>query len=289
MAANERLRGQIIETLKRNRDGSHATRSNRESILIKICSDLKAAGYNQVTPKNFGNKHFYILRDYWKKEGKNIGTIKNRFAVLRWFAEKIGKTNTPSNKDLELENRVYSDNSKNKAREIDFSKLENLTIRQQYAIMLQRYFGLRREESLKFNPVYADKSDHIKLKGSWTKGGRPRTIPIINKNQRLILDSVRDLVGNNSLIEKEKTYVQDLNNFTTRFNRAGLKNMHGYRHKYAQERYKTLTGRECPKAGGLTSKQLSPEQKKQDFNARMIISEELGHGREEITVQYLGR
>jgi len=58
---------------------------------------------------------------------------------------------------------------------------------------------------------------------------------------------------------------------------------------YAQERYKEMTSRDCPKAGVLISKELTAEQKKQDFESRMIISEELGHSREEITIQYLGR
>ncbi|MBK2283763.1 integrase, partial [Francisella philomiragia] len=40
---------------------------------------------------------------------------------------------------------------------------------------------------------------------------------------------------------------------------------------------------------GKTSRELTPEQKQKDYEARMIISQELGHGREEITVQYLGR
>jgi hypothetical protein len=46
------------------------------------------------------------------------------------------------------------------------------------SLRLQAAFGLRREESIKFRPDYADRSDHIILKGSWTKGGRERAIPI---------------------------------------------------------------------------------------------------------------
>ena len=42
------------------------------------------------------------------------------------------------------------------------------------SIRLQAAFGLRREESIKFNPSYAIQDDHIRLKSSWTKGGRAR-------------------------------------------------------------------------------------------------------------------
>lgn len=52
---------------------------------------------------------------------------------------------------------------------------------------LQSAFGLRREEAIKFSPNYAIKDDHIKLKASRTKGGRARTVPIRNDEQRQLL------------------------------------------------------------------------------------------------------
>jgi hypothetical protein len=50
-----------------------------------------------------------------------------------------------------------------------------------------------------------------------------------------------------------------------------------------------LTGWKAPAAGGPTSKQLSPEQKTIDRQARLTISRELGHEREQITAVYLGQ
>ena len=40
-------------------------------------------------------------------------------------------------------------------------------------------FGLRREESLKIQPGWADRGDTLVLKDSWTKGGRSREIPML--------------------------------------------------------------------------------------------------------------
>ena len=40
------------------------------------------------------------------------------------------------------------------------------------SLELQQAFGLRREEAMKFQPSFADQGDHIRLKGSWTKGGK---------------------------------------------------------------------------------------------------------------------
>jgi hypothetical protein len=70
---------------------------------------------------------------------------------------------------------------------------------------------------------------------------------------------------------------------------AGLKAMHGLRHQYAQARYEVLTGWKAPAAGGPSSRQLAPSQRIQDYEARLTISRELGHEREQITAVYLGR
>jgi hypothetical protein len=63
----------------------------------------------------------------------------------------------------------------------------------------------------------------------------------------------------------------------------------GLRHAYAQQRYVELTGWKAPAAGGPLSKTLTPEQRDQDREVRLIISKELGHEREQITAVYLGR
>lgn len=253
-----------------------------------MCKDLKTVGFDKVTAQNFSNKHCYALRDLYRKNDLATATIKNRLACVRWLGEKLGKE-LPSNQKLEIENRKYSDNSKNKAQELDSSKLEKLSDRQQLALRLQREFGLRREESLKFNIGYADKGEKLELKASWCKGGRAREIPIITENQRQLLSEIREKIGNNSLIEKDRSYIQARENLDKACQRAEIKNMHGFRHKYAQDRYLALTGLQCPKNGGLISKELNQNQKELDRKARLIISSELGHNREEITVNYLGR
>jgi hypothetical protein len=65
--------------------------------------------------------------------------------------------------------------------------------------------------------------------------------------------------------------------------------MHGLRHTYAQNRYQELTGWEAPNRGGPLHQQLTSHQKALDQQARLQISRELGHEREQITAVYLGR
>ena len=43
-----------------------------------------------------------------------------------------------------------------------------------------------------------------------------------------------------------------------------IKKMHGLRHVYAKTRYESLTGWKSPKAGGLASKDLTPQQQIKD-------------------------
>lgn len=63
------------------------------------------------------------------------------------------------------------------------------------SLELQPALGLRRAESIKFQPSYADRGDKLVLKPSWTKGGRGREIPIRTEAQREVLDRAHKLAG----------------------------------------------------------------------------------------------
>jgi hypothetical protein len=91
-----------------------------------------------------------------------------------------------------------------------------------------------------------------------------------------------------SFYSPNKSYIQHRNFYDRETHKAGLKNLHGLRHAYAQKRYKELTGWEVPINGGPASKELTPEQKAKDYQARIIISETLGHSREAIVKNYCG-
>ena len=246
-------------------------------------------GYRLPSPRSLKTKHVKALLNSWKERGLSTGTIKNYTADLRWWAEKIDKYHLiPSrNLDLNIPNRSYV--SPNKAQVLKpeaFERIKDPHLR--HSVMLQQVFGLRREECMKFRPSYADQGHHIRLKGSWTKGGRPRCIPITTPEQRVVLDKVRKLVGTGSLIPAEKQYKQQLSYYDSITHRLGFRNLHGLRHGYAQNRYETLTGWKCPKAGGPTKSELSEAQYAVDQIVRLKISRELGHNRIEITRTYLG-
>lgn len=64
----------------------------------------------------------------------------------------------------------------------------------QHSLKAQVLFGLRLEESLKIQPFIADAGQFFYIKGSWAKGGRERTIPILTQAQREWLDEAKQLV-----------------------------------------------------------------------------------------------
>jgi hypothetical protein len=90
-------------------------------------------------------------------------------------------------------------------------------------------------------------------------------------------------------VPANKTYIQQRHTYDGQCKAAGLSNMHGLRHRYAQARYEALTGWKSPAAGGPTARALNPAQRLADDVARQTISHELGHDRPQITAGYLGR
>jgi site-specific recombinase XerC len=290
MSIRQDLQRSIHQVYKFNRDGSYATQADRRNILLQFAQDLVLAGFGLRDIRGLKQKHIQAVVKEWQNRGLKIPTIKNRMSVIRNLCEKINKRNiVPTNPRLSIGNRSYAPKSNRAIYNSDLTKLTNSYVL--ISVELQRLFGLRREESIKIKPYMADKGKKLELLASWCKGGRSRAVPIRTKEQRYWLEQAKKLAGkfNNSLIPEKKTYIQQRNVYDKQVARAGLKNLHGLRHAYAQQRYLELSGWPAPIAGGPKSSELTPKQKQIDFQARMILTEELGHSREQITVNYLGR
>ena len=281
---------ELCALCKRNRDGSHASQAGRLQILKLASQQLREAGFRQMHAKSLVGKHVDALLMRWQAEGLSPGTVKNRVACLRWWAEKVGKGSAipADNSQLRIPERRFVTNE-NKAQQLDdrLDRVHDPYVRM--SLLLQQAFGLRREESIKFQPSFADRGDCIALKSSWTKGGRFRIVPITTPEQRAVLDQAHQLAGAGSLVPAQKTYIQQRDAYDGQCKAAGLSNMHGLRHHYAQARYKALTGYKAPAAGGPSTHLLTPAQRAYDAMARQTISQELGHERTQITAVYLGR
>lgn len=282
---------EIKQVMSSNRDGSYSTQQSRLETFKIIANESKEVGYRRITLDSLSKeKCIRAYVDHWKQKGLSPATIKNRLSHVRWCAsKKNNKSRVPSNQKLEIENRVYIANV-SKACRLEQKHLD--LINNQFikdTLRLQAAFGLRREEAIKFNPFYADKGDKIKLKAPWCKGGLSREIPINTKEQRTLLDELKERYGNNSLIPADKTYKQQKDTYKNIVPKIGLeKKGHGLRHQYIQDRYKELSGNNCPVNGGKHQKEMTSKEREKDREVRLRISKETGHSREQITSTYLG-
>jgi site-specific recombinase XerD len=290
MSAKTKLQHSLRQVLKKDRTGSFASRYDRHRLLLNFTTDLIRIGYKITYIHNLKQKHIQAVVEHWQGKNLSNATLKNRMSAIRQLAELINKPDlVKSNTELNIGKRKYVSDINRALHNPDFSRITNTHIK--ISLELQRVFGLRREESLKIKPHIADNGDQLKLSSSWCKGGRSRTIPIRTEEQRYWLEKAKEIAGKygNSMIPEGKTYIKQRRVYDKQVERGGLHNLHGLRHAYAQNRYKELTGWEAPINGGLSSKQLTPEQKEADYRARMILTAELGHSREQITVNYCGR
>lgn len=271
-------------------EGSLSTQATRGRGLQQLADELHQLGYKLKAARNLAPRHVDALVASWKANGISDATIRNRLGFLRWWAEKVGKgsmipaNNTPYG--LEVRRKFNG----NKAQELTRETLDRVADpRLQLTLQLERLFGLRREEALKLRPAVADRGSHLALQASWTKGGRYREIPIWHPRQRQLLQELHALCGDGSLIGPGRNYVQAQKHYDNTLIKHGVRNAHGFRHRFAQWRYKTMTGWDCPAAGGPTVDKMTPEQIRRDRSVRFHISHELGHGRLDVTDTYLGR
>jgi site-specific recombinase XerC len=285
------LNYQLKMLCRHSHEGSFETRVGRERQLTAIANQLHELGFRQLQATSLKQKHVRALVEHWRRQNLSPGTIKNRMSCLRWWAEKVNRRAVVagSNDFYGIPDRQFvSDHSKAKslAREqLDQVKDEHVRM----SLRLQKAFGLRREEALKIRPRWADRGDHLHLKASWTKGGRERTVPIRTKEQRILLEQAKRLAGVGALIPRGRSYIEQLRIYERHTANAGLSKMHGLRHAYAQQRYLELTGWPSPHGSGPNKKDLTPAEQEADLQARLTISKELGHVREQITAVYLGR
>jgi Integrase/Phage integrase, N-terminal len=233
---------------RRNRDGSRMTQAQRQQRLKMIARELDSLGYKHLRAASLKPKHVRALVDHWHEKRLSEGTIKNRMADLRWWAEKTGKPQAVAhaNDHYGIARRVYVTNQ-SKARELPTDALAKVSDqRVAMSLRLQAAFGLRCEESIKFIPSFADHGDHLQLKASWCKGGRAREIPIRTDQHRALLDQAAKLAGSGSLIPAHLRYIDQRRRYERECVKAGLDRMHGLRHAYAQARYQELCGWAAP-------------------------------------------
>ncbi len=163
------LNYQLSKLCRDNRDGGFSTQATRSRILDLIANQLQELGFRRMQPKSLKPKQVDALLAHWQDQGIGVGTLKNRLSALRWWAKKVNKPSI-----IAKDNSMYGIGKRehvareSKAQKLNDQKLSEISDAHAHlSIRLQAAFGLRREESIKFNPSYAIQDDHIQLKSSW--------------------------------------------------------------------------------------------------------------------------
>ena len=281
----------LKELCNRNRHGSFSTQSNRRHILDLIANQLHELGYRQMRARSLKPKHVEALVDLWEEHDLTVGTIKNRLCAIRWWAARVDKSSV-----VEASNDAYGIGKRehvgkeSQAQRLNPAKLDKIADPYtRLSVQLQALFGLRRAEAIHFQPQLADHGTELRLKPTWCKGKRARTVPVRTEQQRALLAKVHDLCRGGALIAPENNFVTQLRRYEHHIRVAGFRKLHGLRHQYAQDRFWELAGFPCPLAGGPKKAEMTPEEQDRNHRARLIVTRELGHAREEITAKYLGR
>lgn len=279
----------LIRHLLKHEDLISITSRQRKIDNMKTMNQtLQNAGYVLRNIRSLKAKHIVVLVEDWKKRGLGIGRMKNLLSDLRFIAKSLHKSSiVKSNEEYNIGQRIYHSQTNKAIHNPDFSKVEDNSLL--ISLNLQRVFGLRREECLKIKPHIADEDICLRLLPSWTKGGVGRIVPIKTDEQRYWLDQAKKLVSKkDSMIPNDKTYRQYSKYYNNETKKIGLERLHGLRHAYAQRRYEKITGWKSPINCGKQKKYLSDSEKRLDYQARIVISRELGHSRVEITRTYIG-
>lgn len=157
-------------------------------------------------------------------------------------------------------------------------------------VILAWGFGLRSKEASLLDTVKAlraaEQGGQFTL-AAGTKGGRQRVIRVRHPYQMKLLEQVAAVQGSGrSIIPSELDWRQfrddELMNARPILKKHGVRHFHDLRAAYACRRYQELTGHAAPVILGKVSA------KGLDRATRLIISQELGHNRIEVSAAYVG-
>lgn len=305
---------QVTTLVKHNREKGGTSHNNRMCIL-KTFGEIVEKDFKLKKLENLKQKHILHVIEKWKAEVQ-VSTLKNRVSAIRWLCEKLGKAPIlpRSNADiiLNIPNREIdynTDKGWNPSPDLKSSLPET----QKLHVEMMREFGMRFQEAAKFRPSENIHDDKISIIYG-TKGGRERDLEFkhekglgqkremsITPVQREVLAKLKAFCEKNNVESLSRTCdkYKQFEHATRHIYKAagmtkeGIGTPHGLRHRYAQDRYAEMTGWKAPanmeeKERIAFRKAMTPEQKELDRAVRLHLSGELGHGRSQVTSNYVG-
>ena len=188
--------------------GSFKTKHNHIRESERFIQTLRDLGYGVQQWKNITNKHVGAVVEKWKADGLKPSTIKEYLSGVRTCSKFYGGRISESNRDFKIENRVYISNIDKSVSQETFDRVTNELKessdindnRIASQLELQRYLGLRKEESFKFSSnraVLKDGRVHI---SDGTKGGRERILSEISDKAKEAIDYAIRTASKNEII-----------------------------------------------------------------------------------------
>ena len=284
----------------RTRPVSFTTTQRYQECLSAFVNTLSELNVRPKALTEFTVKNLRMCIAHWEREGLSSSTLTNRYTVIRRLFAWAGKPPVPLLRDM-LQDRDRARRTFVATEPMDWESagvaIETLAAEVagtcKYTSMqlrLQRAFGLRSQEALLIKLVEADKGTML-LVTRGTKGGKARTVPIRNQEQRNLLEEAKAMANRRTgLLQRyglttaqaRAHYYYVLRKHGITRNALGV-TPHGLRHGYAHERYEDEAGTVAPiLAGGHALRG------EEDRKARLEVSAELGHCRAEITGAYVG-
>lgn len=308
MRTRDRNLSRALQSVSRlceaNRDGSFATQAKRRKDLALFVRRLHGVGRPIASIAGMKTGDIEIFLDDMRARGVSVGRQKNVMAALRWAENKTGRWGTVprTNDKLSIPNRERREIQRAWTPDERIDSLPD--VRMRLAVRLMSAFGLRFKEALLLRPQedWQGRSLHV-ARGS--KGGRPRVVPVERDAQRRLLAEAAEFVGGGSLVPPELTYIKFRKAMEYRLLKAGIGNVHGLRHAYAQALFERHAGFPCPRCGGpRMSRGMArripredavlrlhyAELLRRDRAARRAVMAQLGHGkgRFDVVREYLG-
>lgn len=280
------LERQIEKTFKHCRQGSIKTRARYED-GVKHLAKFLAATYNKQSMNNIENKHLEAYVEQMQEASYSSSYVTTNMSAIRFFVDQIKDSSyIKSNEELGViprgsEERLGPSRSWTKD---EVQKMQDIAIKKGFErvadmIKLSYLQGLRIHEVTRLERAdlqRALRENQLIVRG---KGGLVRPVPLRNQEardhlQKLIdktrvkgfkvfvnssekthevIKQVQNFIYNNRHLVQEKDSFSDT--------RANI-TVHGLRHSYSCERYVELR-----------------HEGKNDYEARVQISRELGHFR----------
>lgn len=284
------------------RSRSQNTKRGQHSILKDI-ADLLTEQFKLKYLINLKQKHIQFIIQTWEKRDYKQSTMTTKIGFLRKFCLHIGKVScigSNQNYGVKRGSVVFVDKRWTQNGKDDFTIINTVTAefhkngsRILDVLKLQRLFGLRKREALKYVPfreiIVDDKGNPIRIELTLgTKNGRFRTIPVRTDAQRSFLKNLLITYKTNPINPyPRKQYKRFEREYFYILERLGIKDGrtgHGLRQAYANDRLGQLL-EEISNKAQITGLYLTDEEIL--LQAYRELTQELGHGRIDILKSYL--